>query len=244
MNKLIIEGKKVSIETDIIFKAIEIGCRGELYINSLLPTDFLVSKGFNKLIILRFNKGVDVYKDLFEFESSCSIAYAKIVDADLIDHNLLIDKIANVTWDAMGTKIDINGNETRQTWDSLTTNWNLLKSPNKSNVERFSVIKDYDAETNTTTKTKTSITEKFTLHKKDRNIGVLGNQVTNGKEYKIKGKNTPYNGLYHIYTDTLKVMTGATPDKTSKELIRIKDDNGSHETRYGDQIGNFRRYKK
>jgi hypothetical protein len=244
MNKLIIEGTKVSIDSDIIYKAIEIGFRGELYIKSLLPTDFLVSKGFNKLIILRFNKGVDVYEDLFEFESSCNIAYAKIVDANLIEHNLLIDKIANVSWGAMGTKIDINGNKTTQTWDRITTNWNLLRSPNKSNVERFSVIKDYDAETNTTTRTKTSIKEKFTLHKKDRNIGVLGNQATNGKEYRIKGKKATYNGLYHVYTDTLKVMTGATPDKTSKELIRIKDDNGSDETRYGDVIGNLRHYRK
>ena len=94
---------------------------------------------------------------------------------------------------------------------------------------------------------KTKYTEKIPVsskNKKDRNISILGNRVTNGKEYRIKGKKALYNGLFHIYTDTLKVMTGASPNKTSKELIKIKDDSGSHETRYGDQAGNFKRYKK
>ena len=233
MNNLIINEKVVRIETDVFFRAMELSFVGNLYITNLLPNDYLVKKGNSKIIILKFNNRQDKVEDLFEYDGACNISSAKIVDENLQEHSLNIKRII-VTWDRMG-KGDNNYD-----WDYLTTDWNKLLNNRRNDyvdLVRYRTISGV----------KTKYTEKIPVsskNKKDRNISILGNRVTNGKEYRIKGKKALYNGLFHIYTDTLKVMTGASPNKTSKELIKIKDDSGSHETRYGDQIGNFRRYKK
>ena len=41
-------------------------------------------------------------------------------------------------------------------------------------------------------------------------------------------------------------MSGKEPNESSKILynVKFKKENGSEETRYGDQIANFRKYKK
>ena len=51
---------------------------------------------------------------------------------------------------------------------------------------------------------------------------ILGNQYTSNGNYRIKGKNTPYTGKFHIYLDTHKIMTGEMPEESSKQLIRTK----------------------
>ena len=49
MNKIIINNKNVEIETDIVYKAIELYYDGELYIENLLPSDYIVQKVNNKI---------------------------------------------------------------------------------------------------------------------------------------------------------------------------------------------------
>ena len=56
MNKLIIGKKLVELETDIVYQAIEISYYGKLYIENLLPNDYIVQKNNSKIIIVKFNK--------------------------------------------------------------------------------------------------------------------------------------------------------------------------------------------
>jgi hypothetical protein len=211
LNKLIINDKIVCLETDVILKAMEISFSGNLYINSLLPNDYLVRKGNGKIIILKFNNSQEQVEDLFEYDGACRIYSAKIVDENLLEHFLDIVQII-VTWNKMG-KGDSN-----YAWEFLTTDYNkLLNNSRNDYVDRVRY--------KTISGVKTKYTERKPVsnkYKKDRNISVLGNQTTNGKEYRIKGEKAPYSGLYHINTKTMKAMTGASPDKTSKELIKLK----------------------
>ena len=47
---------KVFIDTDINYNAIEIDYIGNLSITSLLPDYFMISKGNNKIVIVKFQK--------------------------------------------------------------------------------------------------------------------------------------------------------------------------------------------
>ena len=52
MNKLLINEKSVEINTDIVYRGIELRYKGELYINNKLPDDFIIQKGNKKIIII------------------------------------------------------------------------------------------------------------------------------------------------------------------------------------------------
>ena len=94
INNLIIKQKSVEIDTEISYAAIEIRYRGEMYIKNNLPNNFIVRKGNNKIIILRFSKDDTIHTDLFEYSGSCNIYYAMMVDKDLNTYDLLVKKPA------------------------------------------------------------------------------------------------------------------------------------------------------
>lgn len=96
----------VEIDTDIVYKAIEIDYQGNLSISNLLPNDYLVRKGAGKLIILRLNRGDDIYTELFRYYGACLIYGARLVDENNQIQNLTIEK------------------NYIQTWNKLTALWN------------------------------------------------------------------------------------------------------------------------
>ena len=98
----------VEIDTNSIYKAIEIDFQGNLSISNLLPNDYLVKKGSGKLIILRLNTGNNIYSKLFRYYGSCIIYGARLVDEN--------NKVQNLT---------INKNYI-QTWNKITSNWGNL----------------------------------------------------------------------------------------------------------------------
>ena len=51
-SKLIISDNKVQINTDIVYSAIELFYNGDIRIKSLLPNDYLVKSGKNKILII------------------------------------------------------------------------------------------------------------------------------------------------------------------------------------------------
>ena len=123
MNKLLIKEKLVEINTDIVYQGIEIRYKGELYINNKLPNDFIVQKGNNKIIIIRFSTNDEIIEELFEYNGNCNIYYAKMVDKDLNEYNLITKKPALQTWSALGTKRLDDNRTTKYLWESLTTNY-------------------------------------------------------------------------------------------------------------------------
>ncbi len=198
----------VEIDTNSIYKAIEIDFQGNLSISNLLPNDYLVKKGSGKLIILRLNTGNNIYSKLFRYYGSCIIYGARLVDENNKVQNLTINKNYIQTW-----------NKITSNWGNLTINYkDLSGSIRNDGYEKTIYIDDG---TNSNTKIQQKIITYPNRYKKDRNMKILGNQYTNGAKYKEKGKKTPYKGSYHVYLDTLKVMTGEMPQQSSKQLVKL-----------------------
>ena len=197
----------VEIDTDIVYKAIEIDYQGNLSISNLLPNDYLVRKGAGKLIILRLNRGDDIYTELFRYYGACLIYGARLVDENNQIQNLTIEKNYIQTW-----------NQLPALWNRCSVNYeDLTGGIRNDGVQKTMLVDNEDY-----TKTEKIVTTYPTKYKSDRNMKILGNQYTSNGNYRIKGKNTPYTGKFHIYLDTHKIMTGEMPEESSKQLIRTK----------------------
>ena len=197
----------VEIDTDIVYKAIEIDYQGNLSISNLLPNDYLVRKGAGKLIILRLNRGDDIYTELFRYYGACLIYGARLVDENNQIQNLTIEKNYIQTW-----------NKLTALWNRCSVNYeDLTGGIRNDGVQKTMLVDNEDY-----TKTEKIVTTYPTKYKSDRNMKILGNQYTSNGNYRIKGKNTPYTGKVHIYLDTHKIMTGEMPEESSKQLIRTK----------------------
>ena len=175
INNLIIKQKSVEIDTEISYSAIEIRYRGEMYIKNNLPNDFIVRKGNNKIIILRFSKDDTIHTDLFEYSGSCNIYYAMMVDKDLNTYDLLVKKPALELY-----------NTFKGAWESMTTNYEDMNfNGNNSRIKAFKQVSSLDAETNTITTTKETTIKPSYLGKKDVNLTRLSNLGTK-KQKRIK----------------------------------------------------------
>ena len=186
MNKLLIKEKSVEINTDIVYQGIEIRYKGELYINNKLPNDFIVQKGNNKIIIIRFSTNDEIIEELFEYNGNCNIYYAKMVDKDLNEYDLITKKPALQTWSALGTKRLDDNSTSKYLWESLTTNYDdLYFNGNNSYAKTLKQVSKIDNEANTITTTKETSRKLSYLGKKDTNLTTLS-KIGNNKQKRIK----------------------------------------------------------
>ena len=219
INTLNINKHNVSLQTELHYKAIEIIFQGKLSIKSLLPNDYLLKKGVGKLIILKFNQNKELFKDLFSYTGACIIIEATLIDPELNKHKLAINTNYLTTWNRMTTTLKQDGTQLVKTWEGLSDNYEKLNGSIRNDGYETTIYIDDGTKTNT--KIQQKIMTYPNTYKKDRNIRILGNQYTDGAKYKEKGKKTPYKGLYHVYLDTLKVMTGEMPQESSKQLVKL-----------------------
>ena len=56
---------------------------------------------------------------------------------------------------------------------------------------------------------------------KDKNLDILGNLYTKGRQYKINGEKTSYTGYFHIDLRNNKAYTGESPYKGAIPLIPL-----------------------
>ena len=186
MNKLLIKEKSVEINTDIVYQGIEIRYKGELYINNKLPNDFIVQKGNNKIIIIRFSTNDEIIEELFEYNGNCNIYYAKMVDKDLNEYDLITKKPALQTWSALGTKRLDDNSTSKYLWESLTTNYDdLYFNGNNSYAKTLKQVSKIDNEANKITTTKETSRKLSYLGKKDTNLTTLP-KIGNNKQKRIK----------------------------------------------------------
>ena len=186
MNKLLIKEKSVEINTDIVYQGIEIRYKGELYINNKLPNDFIVQKGNNKIIIIRFSNNDEIIEELFEYNGNCNIYYAKMVDKDLNEYDLITKKPALQTWGALGTKKLDDNSTSKYLWESLTTNYDdLYFNGNNSYAKTLKQVSKIDNEANKITTTKETSRKLSYLGKKDTNLTTLP-KTGNNKQKRIK----------------------------------------------------------
>ena len=209
---------KVFIDTDIDYAAIEINYIGTLAIKSLLPNNFLVSKGSSKVIILKFSNDNTIQSDLFKYMGQCLITKASIYKKDKTKHKLVINKSSLQLWNAL-RKQDRADGEKSYDYDTLTRNWEDIKFEGRNNDIRKITYKNiYDKDANTNTLKKEIIKKPLNIAQKDRLSNKLTGLNTKGQEYKKALNNENYAGGYYVSLSTNKIYTD------NDELLKpIKD---------------------
>lgn len=141
--------KIVSVDTDINYQAIEIKYVGTINITSLLPSNYIVANGNNKIIIVKMVKNETILNDLFSYRGMAMITECKLVKTDLTTHNLYVNKSALQMWSRLTT-----------TWENLTDKWEDLDFDGRNNKKAYMYRKRiYDKENETFT-TKKEIRKK------------------------------------------------------------------------------------
>ena len=185
MNKIIINNKNVEIETDIVYKAIELYYDGELYIENLLPSDYIVQKGDRQIIIIRFNRNDEILKELFNYDGYCNIFSAYLIDQENLQVPLIIEKPAALTWEKMGTRKNTSNEERKVDWEYMTTSYNDMDNTGRNDyIKSFKFKRTIDDEGRTKTGTK-ELSRKLSLkNKKDINLTTLESLGVKTKEIK------------------------------------------------------------
>ena len=185
MNKIIINNKNVEIETDIVYKAIDLYYDGELYIENLLPSDYLVQKGNRQIIIIRFNRNDEILKELFNYDGYCNIFSAYLIDQENLQVPLIIEKPAALTWEKMGTRKNSSNEERKVDWEYMTTSYNDMENTGRNDyIKSFKFKRTVDDEGRTKTGTK-ELSRKLSLkNKKDINLTTLESLGVKTKEIK------------------------------------------------------------
>ena len=215
MSELRIRENTVELDTDVVFSAIELKYNGTLQIENLLPPHFLIKKANNKILILRFGTDAEIPAVLFKYFGYCNIYYGTLIDKDLNQHQLKIGKLPIVVWNNLKTLEESDATANKPTWDYLTTDYEVMKntlSNSKAKIKKLS--------RNTDGSSKVEYDDVVVRrYKKDKNMELLGNLHTSGREFQISGEKAPYSGSYHIDLRTNKVYTGSMPNKKAKLLI-------------------------
>ena len=219
-NTLVIKENNVELVTDFNYRIIDIRFSKNLSIESKLPSDYLFRKTTNRLLIIKVNNRDEIIKELFNYFGECRINQIILYDDNKNSEILYIDNSVEVSWDNLISRYDIDGNETVQAWENLTTNYEDLIFTGRND---YKYVKTPYKEFNETTKineTKYEIKKtKPSLNKKDKKINVLGNLYNNGTQYTINGKNQAYSWYYHVNLITRQIMTVKEYTKESKVLV-------------------------
>ena len=122
--------EKVSLDTNIIYQGIQLEYVGTINIASLLPSNYIVSNGNNKIIIAKLTKDSDNFLDLFKYKGLAIISKCILVTEDLKKHILYINK----------SNIDTYG-MLDNSWDNLTRNYEDLEFDGNNNKKRYLFIR-------------------------------------------------------------------------------------------------------
>ena len=134
----------VSIETDYIYQGIEIDYIGVLNIETTLPSDYIVSKGNNKIIIIKLQHNNKNIIDLFTYTGKAIISKCVLVTKELESYNLYINNTALELYDAL------EGN-----WEDYTRSWKDISFDGNNKKYNYQYRKaNYDKDTKTYTTTK------------------------------------------------------------------------------------------
>ena len=139
-----ISKNSVSIETDYIYQGIEIDYIGVLNIESTLPSDYIVRKGNNKILIIKLQNNNRNIIDLFTYTGKAIISKCVLVTKELESYNLYINNTALELYDAL------EGN-----WEDYTRSWQDISFDGNNKKYNYQYRKaNYDKDTKTYTTTK------------------------------------------------------------------------------------------
>ena len=199
----------VSIDTDINYRAIELHYTRTMSIEGLLPSYFLIKKGENKILIIKFQQNNHIQEELFSYIGECNITRACLVDENHILQELRINRAS----------LDIYNLLENQDWATLTRKWEDTSFEGRNNdIKKLNIkhIRDKEAKTHTIVKEPANTIQRAT--QKDRLNNILSGLNTKGQEYKKALNNENYAGGYYVSLSTNKIYTD------NDELLKpIKD---------------------
>tara|TARA_R100001530_G_C4267669_1_gene142256 strand:- start:193 stop:726 length:534 start_codon:yes stop_codon:yes gene_type:complete len=147
--------KIVSIQASEIWKGLQIEFQGKVEINSLLPDDYIVESGVNKIIIVKFNKRDEVLSDLFKYKGKLNILSCIMVSGDLKQTTVHIDKSSMQLWNTLYGSVNKKGETVLKDWAYLGENWEDLDFDGNNNKYSYTYRKQvYDKESKTYTEIK------------------------------------------------------------------------------------------
>ena len=156
-NKLIIDKHKVTLNSTKEFRCLEITFAGSIKIVSLLPDNYIINKGLNKIIIVNLNNiGRTTYNklieiDLFRYKGRSPITRIVFIDEYNIKSPLVIFREELELWNTLRN----TNQDDFDKWAFLTRNWEDMDFDGDNNKQYYIYRKKiYDKDTKTFTTTK------------------------------------------------------------------------------------------
>ena len=225
--ELIIGEEIITLQTDRSFKSLVIYFYNNLFIENLLPTDYMIMKtksvgSLGVLSITKLNNRSDVYGELFKYNGLCIIKDCLVTYEDNIKVPVSIKRPSSITWNQLKGHYTNDNNLVKQVWEDITTDYDQMKNTTRNDlVKRVRRFIEEDVENNTTSFKNEIIEQPSRIKKQDKGFDIVGNQHTSHNRHQIKSSKTPYVGKYHFNLKTGKTMTGTTFDRDSVELEPI-----------------------
>ena len=164
MNEININEQLVTIDTEIPYKAIELLYYGELYIDNVMPNDYIVQKGNGKIIIIRFNTNVEIVTDLFKYDGSCGVYEGYLLDQDKTKHQLSIKRKSSSNFNTMYG----------QKWEYISNDYNTIKNDiSNDRIDSLKIRNEIDTTTGKSTQIKEIVRTNKQLSKKDKNLTTI-----------------------------------------------------------------------
>ena len=145
----------VSIQTSEEWKGLQIQFKGKVEINSVLPQDYIVESGVNKIIIAKFNERDEVLSDLFKYKGELNILSCIMVSDNLKSTNIHIDRSSLQLCNTLYGSVNRESKMILKDWAYLGENWEDLDFDGNNNKYSYTYRKQvYDKESKTYTEIK------------------------------------------------------------------------------------------
>ena len=160
---LIVSENDVTLKTGIPYLVVAIEFVGNININSLLSSNFIVKKGYKKILIanINYNSELSSYKEeikLFEYYGKAQIIDCSIITTSLREVKIPVDRSVLQLWTTMARipkdNYDITQDEGFR-YEDMTVNWEDLDfDGDNSRMNQLYNYREYDYETKKYTTTR------------------------------------------------------------------------------------------
>ena len=144
-NKIIVDIEKVSIESDIEYKALDIVFSDYIGIESLLPSDYLIKKSnskslYSRIIILKVNNREEILSDLFKYRGRAIIMSCTMYDLNNA-YSVKVQNLKSQMWSNIGTD-DLAVNNSW--WSTETSNYNTIEKNDRISFKILWLGENYE----------------------------------------------------------------------------------------------------
>jgi hypothetical protein len=171
----------IELNTNINFRAIEFNYKDEIYIENLLPEDYIVAKGNGKILVIKFHKRNDNLNEIFKYVGVCNIKSVRVVSDDYKYTYLKIKNKSKTLWSNIEAK-----------WEDVETKWEDLGDDDNNSVDGLKFSKELDIENKEVTYKKKIIKTKPKLAMRDKNLTDLNKFKELYKNKRIKNSKGRY----------------------------------------------------